>query len=164
MANIVFNKIIFDTREGYEAFLRGHDKAAGFSLGWVIPQPQTRDECEAKYVLPPEKEIARNKKPWLDILRWQRDHWGVKWDAYDDIDENDEHIGFFRDESCTIAFNTPWDPPFPVYERMAEQGFCFSYTWTAELDGGYSGSGHVADGEVVIDEQHFESLENRLKK
>ncbi len=164
MPNIVFNTITFETQEQYDSFCAMGDKSNGFSFEWIVPSPKTREECDEEYLIAEkgEKSAAamgispKKERPWFNWYKWQCENWGTKWDAYDDLDENDEHTGFFRDEQRTIAFNTAWSPPFPVYQRMAELSLAFNFSWLSEPYGGTSGKGHSEDGEIVIDEEYEE--------
>ena len=49
-----------------------------------------------------------------DWYKWSCENWGTKWNACDVcIDESSE-------DSVLITFNTAWDPPYPIYEKIAE--------------------------------------------
>lgn len=48
---------------------------------------------------------------WYD---WRNKHWGTKWNAYDT--SKSDHV-----DHLEIIFNTPWSPPLPVFEALAEK-------------------------------------------
>lgn len=71
---------------------------------------------------------------------WCNKHWGTKWNAYD-----------CHREGETISFNTAWNAPHPVIEKLAEMfpEANFIHRW-ADEDLGYNcGMREYADGNIV---------------
>ncbi len=75
------------------------------------------------------------------------DSWGVKWDV-----NNSEH-SWISPESNSISFDSAWNVPWPLYDRMAELGIDFSFSWVSEPGAGSDGKGHSSEGKIVIDEE-----------
>lgn len=139
MPNWCTNTLTFPTREEFDSFIRNYGKGSRrFSYQWLIPEPKTQEECEEKYVLhnDEEREAAHLGKDagWFNWYEWRWDHWGCKWDAICDREDD-----FIDEGTLSIFFSSPWCEPFRVYKKMAELGIEFSYTW--EIEGGSQGSG-----------------------
>ena len=148
MPNWCYNTLTFPTREEFDSFIQNYGKGSRrFSYCWLIPEPKTQEECDEKYVLhnDEEREAAHLGKDagWFNWYDWRCDHWGCKWDAICDREDD-----FIDEGTLSIYFSSPWCEPFRVYKKMAELGIAFSYTW--EIEGGQgSGGGKSEDGELL---------------
>ena len=156
MPNWCYNKITFPTKEAYSDFIERYGKGSRkFSYQWIIPEPKTQEECEEKYVLHNDEERKAahlgndEETPWFNWYEWHCDKWGCKWDAC--IYGEDS----FDDGQLSIFFDSPWCEPGKVYEKMAELGIDFSYTWAIEGDQA-SGGGKSENGKLSCYEDEIE--------
>lgn len=85
-----------------------------------------------------DNEIKYGCRDWYS---WSNLHWGTKWNAYDQILENDD----------TIIFDTAWASPYPVMEKLAQMfpslHFCVKY---ADDDLGHNCGVYEFDGGTCI--------------
>ena len=86
-------------------FVRG-DKSA-FDFNNLIPMPES--------ILNSDEEVVRASgfrvPAWY---AWSVDNWGTKWNA-------SEARCSTADPEHAIWFDTPWDPPVPVFEALAKR-------------------------------------------
>lgn len=68
---------------------------------------------------------------WYD---WRLQNWGCKWDASDVVTDRNS------DGSVQYAFETPWSPPLPIYEKLAEQYPTLNFEWSYEEEQGWGGT------------------------
>lgn len=135
--NWVKNKIVFDSENDLkEALVQlGHFKESNdyyeernFSFTWVVPYPETKEECIEKYGIEcvtedPEKDHigVDDEKPWLNWYVFNNKFWGCKWDA------SEVHF----DGQGTLYFDTPWSPPesliLALAEKLPDIPFYFGY-------------------------------------
>lgn len=60
---------------------------------------------------------GRQDARWYD---WRRKHWGCKWNP------SDVEVNFQMAANLVhMNFNTPWNPPRGVYEKLCEMGYEF---------------------------------------
>lgn len=92
-----------------------------FSFENIIPSPQTVEECPEEYILHSEREANRHllywdptqPRNWFNWYDWNCNYWGCKWNAtVMNIEQNEDSIKIF--------FETPWDPPIPVIEKLVK--------------------------------------------
>lgn len=120
------------------------DESAEFSFEMVIPSPKTEAECPSRYK-PSSGSEELPERPWFNWYDWNLDHWGVKWDA----GETSGPIGDLSSD-MGLDFETPWDPPIPVYKKMAQGGLEFRFRWYGpriDLD---CGCGEAKGGKIRI--------------
>jgi hypothetical protein len=72
---------------------------------------------------------------------WSRDHWGTKWNAYNQS----------RIDERTIQFDTAWSTPMPIWEKLSEMfpDTVLSIRWADEDFGSNTGTMKVQNGEIV---------------
>ena len=132
MPNWVKNRITFDSEEDLKKCfeLLKHPEAVEkqeFSYQWVVPYPETKEECIKKFgehcvTEDPEKDHIETEadKPWLNWYNFNNTAWGCKWDASE----------VFISGSC-IYFDSPWSPPtifvHALAEKLEEIPFVFAY-------------------------------------
>ena len=110
-------------------FIKQHYNEEGlFDFNTFIPEPKTEEEC------PPEYNMSRTgnhksleifeDKPWFNWYDWRLKYWGTKWNCgveskcyfdFDKIRENYDSLS-----SIYIHFDTAWNPPFPIFQKMFE--------------------------------------------
>lgn len=92
-----------------------------FSFENIIPSPQTIEECPEDYIIHSEREANRHllywdptqPRNWFNWYDWNCNYWGCKWNATTiSVEQNEDSIKIF--------FETPWDPPIPVIEKLIE--------------------------------------------
>ena len=98
-----------------------------------------------EYVKIGEEYVALYEKyGYCDWYNWAIDNWGTKWNAHDvTIDDTEDEVVY-------LTFNTAWDPPYPIYEKLAEMypdeeisGYC-----EEEADNFMPFEWEVADGSI----------------
>ena len=147
MPNWCYNTITFPTKKAYTDFIEQYGKGSRkFSYQWIIPEPKSPEECEEKYILHNDEErkaayLAKDTG-WFNWYDWHWDKWGCKWDAIFYDEDN-----CFDDEKFSICFDSPWSEPIKVYEKMAELGIEFSYTFVIEGDC-WAGGGKSENGKL----------------
>ena len=92
----------------------------------IIPQPGSESDCPNKYKVNKDSHITPEiRKPWLDWYKWNCDHWGTKWNAYDAyIITGKSYIKFI--------FNTAWSTPQPVIEQLKLLRYNFNLKYADE--------------------------------
>ena len=120
------------------------DESAEFSFEMVIPSPKTEAECPSRYKQPSHC-VEQPACPWFNWYDWNVDHWGVKWDAGEDV-------GAVGDLTSTkgLRFDTVWGPPIPVYKKMAQDGLEFTFRWYGPRTDIDCGCGEAKGGEIRI--------------
>jgi len=90
---------------------------------------------------------------------WNPDNWGTKWDAYEvevdsDLGVLDQLARVGTDSTvASVAFQTAWSPPFPVFEKMASLfSDCeFEFQWMNEdCRGAGGGHGSATNGQLAV--------------
>lgn len=91
-------------------------------------------------VEPTAEELADDwEKKWWD---WRNANWGCKWDASDaSIERN-------HDGSVHYSFESPWSPPLPIFEKLAEKYPTLNFEWSYEEEQGWGGTMSYEDGEL----------------
>lgn len=96
--------------------------------------------------------INEEKYGFRDWYSWSNANWGTKWNAYDQILEDEN----------TIRFDTAWASPYPVIEKLGEMfpslHFCVEYAdedlgsncGTYEFDGGICIGVYQPDGNEAL--------------
>lgn len=121
-------------KKNIEKFIKLYGEGNGdFSLSLVIPEPDYEKEKAAKS---PAKKTASVKKKSTakknssneDWYEWRIENWGTKTDAMDYGD------GLaLRDILCgDLNFQTAWNLPIKIFEKMAADGLEFDIYWEAE--------------------------------
>ena len=93
----------------------------GFTFSRIIPMPR-----QLKYVA--EGEGAQDT---VGVLDWCREHWGTKWDA-SDVDMNVHRFDGYS--IVNISFETAWNTPFPVLDKMAQQWSKLDFLFRAQME------------------------------
>jgi len=143
MPNWVSNTLKLENAEDFASFKakfindicdeENQEQKEVFSFNSIIPEPATRAECDKKYVL-------EDKSSWFNRLDWHWDFWGVKWDA--------EYTSF-SDEDSSIFFDTAWCEPIKVYEKLAFDGWNFSFSAVC-IEGDWEREGYAKDGKITF--------------
>lgn len=81
------------------------DKVIFFDFNSLVPTPDNIFQGD----LGPEEEALYGVNTWF---YWNRANWGTKWNSYNTKFEYGEKGGM-------ISFQTAWNPPFPVIEKLA---------------------------------------------
>jgi hypothetical protein len=70
------------------------------------------------YVAPQPTDLHHN-----EVLQWRRKEWGTKWDVGNE--ESDGDICSFDVDwnYAEFRFDTAWNPPIPIYQKLFQQGF-----------------------------------------
>lgn len=101
MPNWVINTVSVsgDKKEIKNFFNKYFDKDGCIDFYKIIPEPKTKEECEAKYICNCEDEHLEviDGKDWFNWYDYHIDKWGTKWGASN---------GYFEDEN-TFVFETP---------------------------------------------------------
>lgn len=113
MPNHVVNKVYFDGEQKTIDTLLETIKPDTGNLGEIdfekiIPMPEEL-HCEARSPHTPQQEANYKKYGYYDWYDWSWDHWGTKWNAYDQYPEG-----------CRLSFHTAWSTPEPVIKRLSE--------------------------------------------
>lgn len=110
----VRNRVIFNgAKEEVNkifAFIKGENGAIDFNS--IIPSPIGIDKTRATF--------GGDEDTWMWLMRygypswyeWRCDNWGTKWNA-GDINTDGEDNNF-------IEFDTAWNAPFPIIDRLAK--------------------------------------------
>lgn len=105
MPNHVTNQIIFD-RIHVNKVSKLCFSDRGFDFNLLIPMPPhiyvgnlSRED---------EQDFPNN---WL---KWSRENWGTKWNAYDSSIEN-------KDDKSILEFDTAWSVPYPIIVAFANK-------------------------------------------
>ena len=123
----------------------------------IIPYPQEFAEADRKS----EEAIERARKGEITFeeayqvkdgynnggYSWCVENWGTKWPLYDfsPIDRTSTGI--------QVGFQTAWEPPLPIINKMSEEFPELLFTLTYIEEGvGFSGVYEAQAGEVIRDE------------
>ncbi len=117
------------------AFLLGEKSAFD---GFCDERREEDIRLGAKYLV---NRALYGAKDWYDWRRW---HWGTKWNAYD-----------IEVEGNQIRFNTAWNAPVPIYQKLAEMFPDYNIEVVyADEDSGYNaGRLSIEDGECTLYEE-----------
>lgn len=86
-----------------------------FDFNRIIPEPQTKDECDPKYFVTPNSHISLEEdRPWFNWYDWHWDNWGTKWNSCDAYTERG------TDTKLIVSFNTAWSFPEPIWRKLAD--------------------------------------------
>ena len=151
MPNYVVNKVEFCGKQEYINdvlnLIKGENNHLIIDFEKIIPMPDNIYRGD----LGKEEKEKYGKNNWYD---WSIDHWGTKWNAYDQC----------RDGNI-IYFSTAWSIPHGIYEKLAEicdeHGVSFSGSWCSEDWSADSGTFDAIDGAFYpccddIREEHIE--------
>lgn len=104
-----------------------------FDFNTIIPMP----DYIYKGDLGREEEKKYGKNNWYD---WSLENWGTKWNScYTRIQKGTT--------SMVIEFDTAWDTPMPIYEKLAELGYNFEVRYADEDIGNNCGKFEYIEGE-----------------
>lgn len=159
MPNWCKNRISFSSEEDLKKCFEilGHSEAVQaqeFSFAWVIPYPDTKEECIKKYgkqcvTEDPEKDQIQpdDVRPWLNWYNFHNSVWGCKWDASEVCID-----GSF------IYFDSPWSPPDHVIEALAEklEDIPFTFAYAEEQGNLYCGEFYHSKGCIGDSWNEFE--------
>ena len=134
MPNWISNTVHLEgNKKDIKTFFKKHFKRGNFDYDTIIPQPRLKKDCPAEYICnPEEKHIEADKKrPWFNWFNWNCDNWGTKWNAYDT---------FIDDRDTYFWFESPWDCPIPVFEKLSRlyPNISFIVSVDGELDRPFS--------------------------
>jgi len=135
------------------------DKEEPFCFHQTVPVPD--DVYKGEYNEKLDCYLIGSDAPAHNILNWQRENWGVKWDVSDAVIEDEDTVTYLveedfedNDEICEIIirFNTPWGPPADWLRNVSEKypDLEFSLAWSEAGMGGY---GILTAVEGGIDEE-----------
>lgn len=93
----------------------------GFTLSRIIPIPRQFEAVA-------EEASSQDTAGALD---WCREHWGTKWDACD-VDMNLYRFDGFS--IVNITFETAWNPPFLVLDKIAQQWPKLEFLFRAQME------------------------------
>jgi len=102
-----------------------------FDFNGIVKLPEELEIFEASYETKKVSEGFMQKYGAQDWYEWSVKNWGTKWnsDNVKIIDIHENHIA--------LKFDTAWDPPYPIYEKLNEQGLEVHSYWFN--DGGSEG-------------------------
>ena len=151
MPNHVQNVLTFSSRESLEKVMNalkpGWTEEDGFKFEWVVPYPESKEECPKQYICenPAAAHIEEDaERPWLNWYDFHVGEWGTKWDAYDVNFDNNE-----------LWFQTAWSPPLPVLEKLVNKlpkGIGIEYKYSEEQGAVYCGEGYITDQSFDLNE------------
>ena len=92
-----------------------------FDFNKIIPEPKTPEECVEKYGERYLDHVDENGNSahalmhtdddsWFNWYDWHCDFWNTKWGACDTRVEGPN----------TVVFDTAWDAPYPIFEKLSE--------------------------------------------
>lgn len=156
MPNHVYQKIRICDWNYTDAFKEAKKKVLNdkneFDFNLLIPQPKNifNGNLGEK-----ERQMCKEEgRPvWYD---WNRENWGTKWNAYGtEILEND-------DDTLEIKFQTAWNIPKPIIDKIFEVFKDFSIKYIAVDEGYYFAVDITKDEEGEIKEtdlkEHCDTL------
>lgn len=140
MPNWVTSKITGKDAEKVIGLLKDATAECGYSLGRIIPMPEDvyRGDLGEE-----EEKLYPGDRNWYG---WSCRHWGTKWDLCHPLADAAEH--------CYLYFDTAWNAPVPVFDRLAETHpeLCFTVKYCDEdYNGGNRGALSYAGGRMVED-------------
>lgn len=107
MPNMCYNNLVI---KGNRTALKEFSRFAEGD-GW---SGENKNPLDFNRFIPMPEKIAR-RDYFPDGYNWEVDNWGVKWGACDAV------VNFSgKDKSLHYSFETPWNIPFPAYEKMSE--------------------------------------------
>jgi len=102
----------------------------------IIPQPENLFKGNLGQA--EEEYCKKNNIPnWFD---WNVSNWGTKWNSY-----SGEVLESKKDK-IICRFDTAWNPPNPIFERLKEMGFIINGYWVDEGDDALNYINHPSDG------------------
>lgn len=130
----------------------GGDKYLDFNS--IIPEPATKKDCPARYVIKDAEDAKRHhlgwdeKDPrrWFNWYEWHIDFWETKWNSYYGHCEEPEDIIDNNLEEIDINLNTAWSPAIPIYRKLQEM-----FAGELEIDVYYSDEGGSYVGHLHSD-------------
>ncbi len=89
-----------------------------------------------------------------DWYGWSIEHWGTKWNAYDDYGD---------EKGREFCFNTAWSAPHPVIKRLSEMypDITFVHKWADEDIGNNCGEREYKGGRVTY-ENTFDNMKEAM--
>ncbi len=117
-----------------QKFIKLYGEGNGdFSLSLVIPEPDYEKEKAAKSSAKKtasvkKKSKAKKNSSCEDWYEWRIENWGTKTDAMDYGDGLALHDVLCGD----LNFQTAWNLPIKIFEKMAADGLEFDIYWEAE--------------------------------
>lgn len=133
MPNWCWNYLTISKRDA-DKYVFNNKQEVDFNI--LIPEPETKEQCEEKYIVKDPIASAieiKDEKPWFNWYDWRCDKWGVKWNARrTEIHDYIEETGIY-----IIHFETPWGPPDEWLKALVNKGVGFYLDW--EEEGGEHG-------------------------
>jgi hypothetical protein len=124
MPNDCYNRLILRSNDNTKIEEAIAAFKAGKLLNYFVPQPADLDQTSILDLMePPDgdgpprivatpEQLAKARDP--DWLKWRVEHWGTKWDIYDQ--------GRYRRTKTAVEFDfhTAWSPPLDAYEAAVK--------------------------------------------
>jgi len=107
MPNWVINTLKVIKGDPREIFEVVRSERSVFDFNKLIPMPESFWNSDQEVVRPSGFKVPA----WY---AWSVDNWGSKWNA-------SEARYSTKDPEHAIWFDTPWDPPVPVFEALAKR-------------------------------------------
>lgn len=154
MPNHVYtNMSIEGTEEEVQNFFVTHfterDGESYFDFETFYPMPEELKGTRAPSNLPADESKALVDKYGVDNwYAWCINHWGTKWNTYDNCIHDDNNI----------SFQTAWSLPDPIFARMAELYPSMTFNIKCVEDGGFF-AGTILISEGVVESAVTEDFE-----
>lgn len=92
----------------------------------IVPQPEEESECPEDCKVDEHSHIELDKaRPWFNWYKWNCDHWGTKWGAYDGY----TIIGA---NYIKFIFDTAWAFAWPVIQKLSLLGYDIEVKYAEE--------------------------------
>lgn len=99
----------------------------------IIPQPKTEESCSEQYLDPSVSHaMVLEDRPWFNWYKWNCEHWGVKWNAYDGYSTSTK-------STLTFVFSTAWSLAEPIVNKLTGLGYDFEVKFADECLGSNCG-------------------------
>lgn len=145
MPNWVYNKVEFGTDKVLKECISTYKDGVGtyFDFDKLIPMPKELNEYNApNYDEAKAKELTK-KYGAPDWYKWRVKNWGTKWEPSETYVFDDN----------TVEFQTAWDTPFPIFQKVSKKYHTTVYVEYADEDlGSNCGRLKFINGECVMDE------------
>lgn len=113
---------------------------------WYVIDPTRVDRADNERCFTPEEEAQLRDlgcESWYD---WSYNNWGTKWNACrPEITEDRVRDGYLE-----IRFDTAWDKPPPIIDKLFEKFPKLSIRWTWQYEG--EAERHSIEREVLVDD------------